>query len=105
MRPLRLKGGIEASDEAGLAGERSAIGPDHRQRQKIPIVATEPRQEPRAEKRGFTGARGSKDDKETRGRGFSEAPEAVEGLDNWRLTAEENAGVFAPLAARLTEAL
>ena len=89
-----LKGGVEAADKAGIAGECRSIRPDDGQRQKMPVVATEPRQESRAQKGGFARARGPENDQKTRGRGFSEAPETVEGLDNRRLTAKEDAGVF-----------
>ena len=81
-------------DQAGLAGDRGALGPDDRQRQEVAVVAREPRQQPGAQEGRLAGARRAEDHQEARRRGVAQAAQPVERLDDRRLAAEEDAGVL-----------
>src|SRR5262249_59595083 len=78
--------------ETGLAEDRGAPRPDDRQWQEVAVVAREPRQQSRAQKRGLAGSGRAEDDEEPWRRGLAQAPQQIERLDDRRVTAEEDAG-------------
>ena len=83
----------ERVDQAVLAGQRRALGPDHRQGQELRIVAREPRHQPGAQERGLARARGAEDHQQSRRRAGPQAAQPIDGLDDRRVAAEEDAGV------------
>ena len=90
---MRRQDGGERVDEAGLAGQRRALGTDDRQGNELRVVALEPRQEAGAQERRLARARGAEDRHQSRRRSRPQAAKPVDGLDDRRVAAEENAGV------------
>jgi hypothetical protein len=89
----RRQDGGERVDQAGLAGQRRAPGTNHGQGNELRIVAVEPRQQTRAQERRLARAGGAEDRHQSRRRSRSKSPQPVDGVDDRRVAAKENAGV------------
>ena len=90
----RRKRTFQRRQQAGLAGDRGPLGPDDRQRQKIPVVAFKPRKETGAQKRRFSRAGCAEDNEEPRRRGLAQSAQPVERLDDRAVATKEDAGVL-----------
>ena len=73
-------------------GSRS-LGSYDGQGQKRVIVATEPWQQPGTQKARLTGPGCAQDHEQSRCCGLGHAPETVDGLDDWRFTADRKSVV------------
>jgi hypothetical protein len=86
----RRKRTFQRRQQAGLAGDRGPLGPDDRQRQKIPVVAFKPRKETGAQKRRFSRAGCAEDNEEPRRRGLAQSAQPVERLDDRAVATKED---------------
>ena len=86
--------GFQRGNQTGLTRHYGASRPNDRQRQEMPVVARQPRQQAGTHERRFAGARRAEDDQQSRRRRFAQTAQPVECFENRRVAAEENAGVL-----------
>jgi hypothetical protein len=91
---MRRQDGSECVDEAGFACQRRALRANHRQGNELRIVAVEPRQKTRGQKRRLARAGRAEDRRQPWRRSRSKSPQPVDGVDNRRVAAKENGGVI-----------